>query len=233
MEIYHVYSTFDNMSSTRYEVAKKTWNLIDTIKVPVHENLLETNLVNDGYRKVPYVNDIINKAIELINNQENYIILFTNSDSCLISSIINDLKKVDDSNTQVYSRREVNFDYTVPLKYEDIYNLDVYVGKDGFAFTKNYWNENKFKFLKMIFGAEFWDYIFYIQFKMYSNLSSINDKIYHRTHDVKWFKPEYRYTTPSQVHNIRLARDFLRKNIDMVDRYDHMKIWENDVFIKV
>ncbi len=233
MKIYHIYSTFDNMSSIRYKVAEKTWSLTDITQIPVSEKLLEKNLIDDGYRKIPYVKDIIDKGVELINDSDNYIILFTNSDSCMLPTIVDDLKTVTDSDTQVYCRRDINFDYNDPLQYDDIASLDVFCGKDGFAFTKNYWIDTKFKFLNMIFGAEFWDYIFYIQFKLHSNLKSIDDKLYHRSHSTDWGSSLYRYTSPSQIYNIKLARDFLRKNIDVVDRYDHMKIWENDVFLKV
>jgi hypothetical protein len=233
MKIYHIYSSFDNMTSYRYELAKNTWKSIDTIKIEVSEKLLEPNVIDDGYRKVPYVKDIINKGIELINNCENYIILFTNSDTCVFSKIIADLQKVDDVTTQVYSRKDVESNCP-PLKDpNEIKDIGVCVGKDGFAFTKNYWTNNQSKFLNMAFAAEFWDYIFYLQFKMYSDMTPINDKLYHRKHEPNWYKPDYRYTSPSQVYNVRLARDFLRRNIDIVDRYDHMKEWENDVFLKV
>lgn len=233
MQIYHIYSSFDGMTSERYELAKNTWNSIDTIKIEVPEKLLTSNVIDDGYRKVPYVKDIINKGIELINNDENYTLLFTNSDSCIFPNIINDLHEIDDVTTHVYSRRDVEPDCPPLNNQSEIQSLDIFVGKDGFAFTKNYWINNQSKFLNMAFGSEFWDYVFYLQFKMHSNLVSIDDKLYHRKHETNWNKSEYRYTSPSQIHNVKLARDFLRRNIDVVDRYDHMKIWENDVFLKV
>ena len=66
------------MKNPRYEVARASWDLNNIQQIEINDNS-HKRLSDDGYRKVPYVKDIINKGIELLNSQDNYIILLTNS----------------------------------------------------------------------------------------------------------------------------------------------------------
>lgn len=229
MKIYHCYSTFDTMSDLRYIVSKQTWDLNSTFKIPIHESH-HHRIFDDGYRKLPYIKDVIDSAFEIINLNENCILLFTNSDSCLLPSVTDYLQNVDDEHTQVYSRREIKYKFTTPLNSDFILKSDVFGGKDGFAFTKTFWMKYRHNFLDMLFGAEFWDYIFYLQLKMYSDLSSVTDVLYHQAHYSKWSDQLYRTSLPSQIYNIKLAKPFLYDNIKWIDRVDYFEDWENTIF---
>lgn len=231
MNIYHCYSLFDNMFDSRYQVASETWKIASLIPCGIHEKK-HSRLLDDGYRKVPFVKDIIDLATENIADESDYIIFLTNSDSCLVPSISDTLKNVTSQSPQVYARREIPYSFKLPLTETDLYDKDVFGGKDGFAFTKSFWIDNREKFLDMVFGAEFWDYIFYLQLNILSSFSliTIDDKLYHRMHPAKWCDERYRTSLPSQCHNIHLAKEFLYKNIQHIDRMDYFKDWENTIF---
>ena len=233
MSMYHIYSTFDNMLSDRYLTTLKTWQLNTLIKVPIHEDQCET--VSDGYKKLPYIKNVIDRGIDYINNDDNYVILFTNSDSCLLPKITECLQHVTDDNTQSYSRLDLPFKFIEPLSEEQLQDerFIIYAGKDGFAFTKNFWLKNRDVFVNMLFGAEFWDYIFYLQLKQLSNLTSHFRYIYHEFHYQKWCDSTYRTSMPSQIHNIKLAKEFLYKNIHLIDQPHLFELWEQDLFSKV
>lgn len=231
MNIYHCYSLFDNMSDSRYRVASETWKLSSLIPCGIHENK-HVKLLDDNYRKVPFVKDIIDLAIEIISNESDYIIFLTNSDSCLVSNITNTLQYVTKQSPQVYARREIPYSFETPLSETELRDKEVFGGKDGFAFTKSFWIDNREKFLNMVFGAEFWDYIFYLQLNILSSFSliTIDDKLYHRVHPAKWCDERYRTKLPSQRYNIQLAKEFLYQNIQHIDRMDYFKDWENTIF---
>ncbi len=236
MNIYHVYSNFDTAREFRYEVAFKTWKLCNFIDIPISDKELKpTSFLKDSDDRIlPFFPDLIDRSIEKIKNEENYIIFFTNLDSCLIPSIYDELLKIDDYNTQVYVRTDIPYEYDVPLKLEDFINMETYAGKDGFGFTKNFWINNRSTFKRMIFGAEFWDYIFYLQLKTLSNVSSINKILYHQKHYQKWCDIVYRLTLSSQIYNIKIAKEFLYVNKNLIDQlWNFENLWEKELFNKI
>lgn len=229
MNKYHFVSIFDDMVNPRYAVSKASWDLNNIEQIEIHDSV-HKRICDDNYRKVPYVKDIINKGIEVVDSKSNYIILLTNSDSCLLPSIEENLNGINDNKALVLGRKDINFDFNEPLSKEDINNCSSYEGKDGFAFTKNFWLKNREHFLDTIFGAEFWDYLFYIQLKMRLQLIIDNDSLYHRVHENTWSNIKYRVFANSQLHNIKLAKDFLNKNYEHVDLKDWYIEWESGVF---
>jgi hypothetical protein len=217
------------MINPRYAVSKATWDLNNIEQIEINDNV-HKRLCDDNYRKVPYIKDVIDKGIEIVDSKNNYIILLTNSDSCLLPSVEDILDNINDNTTLVLGRRDVYFDFNKPLTKEDIVNCSCYEGKDGFAFTKNFWLKNRDVFLDTVFGAEFWDYLFYLHLKMNSNLIKDNDSLYHKTHENSWSNIENRVFAASQLHNIKLAKEFLYKNYDQVDYKELFKEWEEGVF---
>lgn len=230
MKIYHIHSEFTNMDHARFSVARKTWDMLDTVKVGVHDSEIGF-LYDDVYRKVPYFKNIIDMGIEKINTLENYIILFTNADSCLLPSIIDSISSVNNEFSNVYDRIDIPYIFDSPLESGDLDISNTFAGKDAFAFTKDFWISNREKLTDTLFASEFWDYIFYIELKIYSkNVNYISGQLYHQQHYQKWMDPKFKTTLPSQIHNIKLARDFLRKNIEHVDLPTHMQEWEETIF---
>lgn len=234
MKKYHIYSIFDGYTNeSRYNVAIESWKLNSINKIPVHQNEC-SNLFNDEYRLIPHVKDLIDTGINKIEDDDNYIILFTNLDSCLLPSVDDHLNLVNDTDTQVYGRSDIKFDFNHPLSSKDIEKSYIYGGKDGFAFTKNFWIQNRDKFLNLLFAAEFWDYIFYLQLKSFSNLSNVEKILYHRLHYQKWCDPKYRLSLPSQIHNIKLAKQFLYDNKQLIDQmWNFENLWEKELFCKI
>ena len=230
--VYHIYSIFDNMHHKRFNVAMNTWKRMDTIKIPVHENSLK-RLCNDETKNAPFVKDIIDSGIDTINNRDNYIILFTNTDCCLIPDVMNDINETTDENTKVFVRKDIPYEFVEPLSYDQIKDVELFPGKDGFSFTKNFWEKHRLGFVDMLFSAELWDFIFYIQLSMFSDLVEIQNKMYHQKHYSKWGDSKFRTTLPSQIHNIKLAKEFLYEHIDYVPCQKHMKEWENSIFLNL
>jgi FkbM family methyltransferase len=226
---YHFVSIFDNMDSPRYEVSRASWDLNNIEQIEIHDSA-HRRLCNDTYRKLPYVKDIINKGIEQIDPKINFIILLTNSDSCLLPSIEKLLDGVNDNTSLVLSRRDVLEDFDKPLTGEELTNCPGYQGKDGFAFTKNFWLKNRDEFLDTVYGAEFWDYLFYLQLKINSKLIRDSECLYHRAHENSWSNICYRVLVKSQLHNIQLAKNFLYRNYDQIDYKDLFKEWEEGIF---
>lgn len=234
MKIYHIYSSFNNSIEDRYKVAKETWSKCNFIDFPIFDDELKILFDDLNERKLPFFTDLIDLSIEKINCKENYIIFFTNADSCLLSNITDELSKIDDFNSQVYIRTDIPYVYNVPLKLEDFLNIETYAGKDGFAFTKKFWIENKYNFKRMVFAAEFWDYIFYLQLKTLTNVTSVNKMLYHQKHYQKWCDPTYRLSLPSQIYNIKIAKEFLYANKNLIDQqWNFDNLWEKDLFSKI
>ena len=232
MNKYHFVSIFDNMINPRYVVARASWDLNNVQQIEIHDNN-HKRLCDDYYRVVPYVKDIIDKGIELIDSKENYIILLTNSDSCLLPSIENILEGVNDKTSLVLTRRDVHHSIDRPLTKEELIDCKGYEGKDGFAFTKNFWLKNKDEFLDSIYGTEFWDYLFYLQLKMNSQLINDTESLYHVVHENMWSTIRYRVLANSQIHNIKIAKNFLYRNPEQIDYINLFKEWDEGIFKSV
>lgn len=220
------------MKNPRYEVARASWDLNNIQQIEINDNS-HKRLSDDGYRKVPYVKDIINKGIELLNSQDNYIILLTNSDSCLLPTIENVLDNINDKTSLVLSRRDVHHKIDRPLTKEELVDCTSYEGKDGFAFTKNFWLENKDYFLDAVYGTEFWDYLFYLQLKIKSKIINDTESLYHVVHENMWSNVCYRTLATSQIHNIKIAKNFLYRNPDKIEYINLFKEWDEGIFKSV
>lgn len=224
----HFISVFENMSNPRYQTARKTWELNNIDKIEIHDKELQRK-IDDGFKKMPYVIDIINKGIEIVNSESNFIILFTNADSCLLPTVEEELNTVNDEVSLLFSRRDISYDFSQPLSSEEILKTETFAGIDGFAFTKNFWLNNREVFLDTIFGAEFWDYLFYLQLSSYSHVVKNNTTLYHRTHTPVWSLASLRNAIPSQKFNIRVAREYLSYNSDKVEGVykEYIEDWQH------
>lgn len=192
-------------SRTVYEAKQKyrNWKFM-----PITDESLPRLFV-DGNRKLPYVKDIIEMAFDSKSN-DHWIVLI-NSDICIgedfCQMVLHNIKT-----NKAFSVRRNEFNTLMrPLEDHDIGRGKRSIGADAFGFSKAWWQIAKHRFPDMVIAAEGWD-LAMTKLILMSGGDLYYDLIYHEYHFPFWYRPENRTRLPSQLHNIRLAKEFCSQN---------------------
>lgn len=218
MNLYHVYSDFMGSGDTykRHHFAKRTWNEIykegPWVPVPIKDAELKRSSRNVGDSKtVPFIKDLLTMACSRSGPDD--ILVLTNADTCFARGITEALIEEVSVNISMSAHR---YDF-----HHDLYEIytpsqvmmgDFYVGADLFAFKKSWWIRNSPEYPDMLLGYEAWDWIMREMVHKHGGKIWYQGMIYHRSHPAYWHQSNVKRTHPSQVHNVRLAREWLTRN---------------------
>ena len=209
--IYHAHSHYrpkDPESLRRMNLAGVTWNKQPWVDFPVEES--GGRLYTDSIGSVPFVKDILDSACK--GRSDNDIVVFTNSDTCVsgnCSFLIAAQLQVCDA---AYCFRRDFQRLTSELSDDDIEHGSLYCGTDLKAFRVRWWRLNRDNFPDLLLGRESWDAIMRLLMGItHPGVSSeLRNLIYHERHPTSWENPANRYTVKSQLHNIALAKTWLK-----------------------
>lgn len=208
--IYHVYSHYrpkDQNTRRRINLAKATWKAQTWEEIPVGDH--DVRCYKDHMGVVPFVKDIVNFAAK--EKDPSDILVLTNADICVASNCCFKIVGALQSIQAAYCFRRDFGRLTGPLPDESIHKGNHYCGSDLYAFRVGWWNRHKADFPELLMGREAWDAILRILIEMtHPNQNpTLYDLIYHERHASVWENPRNRRTIPSQMHNVRIARDWM------------------------
>lgn len=206
-EFDHVYCDYPMVGDSlrRHQIALSTWGIGSLFSIRDGAG----REFKDGIRNLPFVHDMVNLAL---NNRG--AILLTNSDTCIEPFAFNQAK-IDFTRPYWGSRRDFKKLWG-PLEAREVVLGEPYPGADIFVIPGIWWEQHRNKLPDLIFGAEGWDCCLRELMRVTGG-TELKDCCYHERHASVWERPENRYTLASQVHNRRLANEFLKSlNIDPV-----------------
>lgn len=216
--LFHVYSEFpvngdtkrrNNFASTTWEreYRKGAW-----VPLPLHDSELKRSSRNIGdQRGVPFIKDILNKAADI--SEDHDIIVLTNRDTCLATgtteAIVSTLSCCEGVAAHRYDFHHKLFEHYNP---NQAMLGNWYCGFDLFAFTRGWWLKHRDEYPDMLLGTEAWDWIMRELIRKYGGHDIHYGLAFHEFHSSLWYQPHFKNSNPAQLHNIRLARQFLRQN---------------------
>lgn len=199
----------------RRGVAEQTWKKFYESEpmsrpIPVLYDQLP-RLFDDGKRRLPYVKDVIEWAFNYSLRATDLIIL-TNSDICFSEKFGVSLAKMLEGRDCAYCYRRDFKKVEGILSPKEIEGGDDYCGTDVFIFRSKWWRDNASRFPDMLMGCEAWDPVMRtLMHETDANTGIFKNLFYHQRHASVWEQPENRYSLPSQIHNLDLARGFFNE----------------------
>jgi hypothetical protein len=192
------------------QVAQSTWQNQLWRECPVDDASLP-RLFRDGGRSYPYVKDLFDFAVKGCGQDE--VIVFTNSDICVRSNASSIIAAELQDRTALYSFRRDFAILKEPLPDAQIATGHPYAGTDLKAFRASWWKKYRDSMPDMLLGNEAWDSVMRVLIEKThqgQNLG-VDNLIYHEKHPSRWENPKQRYALPSQLHNLRLAYPWFKK----------------------
>ena len=187
----------------RFEFAQKTWE--DESKA----NRLIWNISYYRSTSIPKVKKMIDFVEDKIGYTDD-IIMICNSDISFVPGITGWILHEVERHGAVYFHRHDFVRLTNPLISEaDVIKGKWYCGSDAFAFTVEWWKENREDFPDMYFAREGWDMIMRNMIKR-SGGTEIHSAIFHEKHKSFWEAPENK-NCAENIHNRKLAQEWLNK----------------------
>lgn len=212
----HVYPDFMGRGESlrRNQLAAESWKpayATGCIRpMPVHDNQLYRMWEKDvNGKKLPFLKDVADFAVA--HCKKGQWVLLTNTDTCFSPTIVTQLTSGLKDAPIGYARRRDFQRLDRCLTDDQIPTGHSYVGKDLFVFKPEWWETHRNEMPDMIFGAEGWDALLAILFEE-SGAKCWTNLIYHERHASYWEQPSNRYSTASQVHCLKLAKEFCVKH---------------------
>jgi len=155
---------------------------------------------------LPFVNEIIDVAISEYNLNSKDIIILSNNDVYPVDSFINhlDLHYFTKGDIPFYLFRRDCKQLVKPYEKYIRLNTTIYPGRDTFVFTVDWWLKNKNEYPEMLYGGEFWDYIFSKLIEIH-NGCHYQYLIYHLNHKIAGNRNNERV----YKYNYQMAKKFL------------------------
>lgn len=208
--IYHTYSSYTPKNPDtirRMALAARTWAIQPWIDLPIPERA--GRVFNDEAGTVPFIKDIIELAI--LGKKREDILVLTNADICVRTDLVYILVAALQAATAAYSFRRDFGPLNCPLPDNLIQTGTDYIGCDLFAFRIDWWLRYRDSFPDLLLGRETWDCIMRLLMDMTdgNEKAVIPDLIYHERHPTVWENHKNRHRLPSQLHNLRLAKQWL------------------------
>lgn len=213
---WHVYSRYDSNdpeTNRRMKFARSCW--LKTYGVRLKERGIPiggTESFSDNGRTLPFVRHLLKVGAQLA--QQGDAIILTNSDVCPPANIVGMLDLILERTDACYSYRRDFNQLTRPLSNDEIIAGHFNRGCEFFAFRKLWWLINGRNMPDMVLGAEGWDFAMrkLIDITQPGRMVSWSNLSYHEAHNSVWWRPENIRTLPSQLHNLKLAREFEAKH---------------------
>jgi hypothetical protein len=188
-EMYPLAQRAKNINEVKYDKETVRYEALPEIEI-------------DTQLHTPTINSLVEETCNKINNED--IIVYTNGDIILCDNFYVELKK--EFNTCGWSHR-INIGDELNI-YPRRINYDLYPGADLFAFTKNWWLQNKEFIPTLLIGYEAWDTVFMHRMK-FTGGKEIKGLSYHINHQSHWEQPQNRHSDNGQIFNRNAAKDYL------------------------
>lgn len=216
-KIWHVYSEFWGVGDelVRNRFSSSTWNNAyqegNWQPRPVKDNELHRDASAIGSpKKVPFINDVINKGIEEAADED--IIVLSNMDTCfaigITDAILEEMKHVSAFTSHRYDFNSLES----PLRPLEVLSGDWYCGCDLVCFTKGFWMEKKHDYPEMLTSFEAWDWIMREFIEKHGGSRWDGGMVYHKRHPSFWYRPDIKNSHPAQLYNVRVAKAWLNAN---------------------
>ena len=215
MPILHLFSSYnptDPDTCRRHRVAKLTWSRQPWEPLGINNDQLQRSWKEDG-RSFPYIRDLFDAAIS--GHDPETIICYTNSDIMVRGDCCMLLSAVMQGTDACYSyRRDFQHRIETPIPDEDYIKGMPYAGSDLFAFRVRWWREYRPHMPDMILGFEAYDPVLRLLAERTNKgaQTHLPDVICHERHGTMWEHPKNRYRLRAQLHNLALAKSFLKSN---------------------
>lgn len=170
-------------------------------------------------RALPFIKDIIDYGAK--KALPNDIVIFTNSDVCLVPEALAAIRTQLETMPACYSRR-VDVDNALPpLTLENLKGRKAHVGADLFAFRAEWWNAHKHEIPDLLLSCEGWDAVarFWLR-KHIKNPEMETPVIYHEIHRSFWARPEIIHENVAQKYNRELCEKWVKENGFSQSLYD-------------
>jgi hypothetical protein len=213
----HIWSEYPATGddARRYAFTKTTWEAewktANWQPKPLTDDLFKRSSkseLNDVH-PLPFIKDMMDLGCEGANDDD--VIVFTNRDTCLMKgigkAILRDIKK----SSCLWAHRWDFGHLDKPLEPHQLFDGALYVGCDLFAFTVGWWKKHRDEYPDMVSAREAFDWMLRELMKLRGGVEW-HTGIYHISHASYWYNPRVKNSNPSQLHNKRLAREFLTKH---------------------
>ncbi len=226
----------------RKEQAIRSWELLyGNGVIPCHYREYKRNArvqIRD-HRDLPYLKDVLQFAMDQASAQD--IIMWTNDDNILHPDTANAVT-LHCALWGAVSSQRCEFKGIVPSMDSAPEHIALrgnkHMGRDLFAFTKEWLTERWEEIPDFILGASDFDLclacIIRLQWGIRSNRVNMEQTLWpaelhrgyvsHRFHPPKWNHPNNRETAPSQIWNRRLFREWARKHLPELKFYPNNTI---------
>lgn len=210
--IHHCYSAYrpsDPETLRRHEIAQQTWKNLAWTEHPVTDGDVPRLFREEG-RTLPFLRDVFDFAMRGLDPHD--IMVHTNSDIHVRSDAPGTIALALQNTEAVYCYRRDFGRLDAPLQDQQYVQGKAYAGHDMSAFRVRWWQNHRMEMPDMILGTEAWDPCLRILID-HSNRgsdNSVSDLIGHERHDSYWERKENRYRLKAQLHNLNLARVFMR-----------------------
>lgn len=110
-------------------------------------------------------------------------------------------------------RKDAYYRITKPPTVHEIEEGTDYAGADLFFFRVRWWTRWRKSFPDMLLGREAWDCVMrhLIEETNENKPLALVNVCLHERHNNGWENPSIRYSLPGQIHNLSLAKAFLKQ----------------------
>lgn len=169
-------------------------------------------LFEEGERRLPYLHDLFDHAANQLDGRD--IIVFSNADLCMAPDACVRIVAALQVNDAGYAfRKDAYYRLTKPPTAEEIQQGTDYAGADLFFFRVCWWTAYRKRFPDMLLGREAWDCIMrhLIEETNGNKPLALENICLHERHANGWENPNIRHTIAGQIHNLKLAKLFLKQ----------------------
>lgn len=193
-----------------------------TVLYATEDNPRNSKTVLGDTRALPFIKDIISYGAAKADSND--ILVFTNSDVCLVPEALSAIRAKLDKQPACYSRRVEVENALPPRNLSDIVNIKAHVGADLFAFRAGWWETHKHEIPDLLLSCEGWDAVARFWLRRHVKNPELNPPvIYHETHKSFWMKPDIIHENVAQKYNRRLCETWAKENGCAPALYDAQK----------
>lgn len=192
-------------------MARLSWLKQPWKELPI-DDLSLPRLFDEGNRRLPYLHDLFDVACNQQDSRD--IIVFSNSDLCMAPDACLRIVAALQINDAGYAfRKDCYYRLNRPPTIEEIQQGTDYAGADLFFFRVEWWRQWRKYFPPLLLGREAWDCIMrhLIEETNPNKPLALENICLHEKHPNGWENPNIRYTLKGQIHNLTLAKAFLKQ----------------------
>jgi len=214
MAVIHCWSRWNPTepeAKRRGAVAQRSWLNQPWQELPIDDSSLP-RLFDEGKRQLPFLRDLFDYAA--IRRSNGDIIVFSNSDLCMAPDACVRIVAALQSNDAGYAfRKDAYYRLNKPPTIEEIYQGTDYAGADLFFFRSGWWSKYRKLYPDMLLAREAWDCVMrhLIEETNSNKPLALENICLHERHNNGWENPSIRYALKGQIHNLNLAKAFMRQ----------------------